>query len=80
VVATSQVVNLNGMATATLSLACPAGHRAIGGGFDASGTSLPLQFLGSVPFSADTWQIKIRLNQVAAVQYTVRLYAVCVAN
>ena len=49
-------------------------------GFDAGGTALPLQLLGSLPLQPDTWQVKVRLNQTTAAQYTLRAYAVCAGN
>ena len=80
VVSTLVSFNINGNATATANASCPAGKQVIGGGFDASGTALQLQLLASFPAAADTWRVMVRLNQVTAVPFSVRTYAICAAS
>jgi sugar (pentulose or hexulose) kinase len=80
VVSTLVTVEINGNQTVTASASCPAGTQVIGGGFDASGTALPLQLLGSFPAGPGTWQVLVRLNQVPPATFSVRSYAICAAS
>jgi hypothetical protein len=77
VTSTFVTVTINGNQTTTVNASCPSGKQAIGGGFDASGTALPLQLLGSFPAAADTWRVLVRLNQITAATFSVRAYAIC---
>jgi hypothetical protein len=80
VVSTLVTVTINGLQTTTGDATCPAGKQVIGGGFDDSGTALPLQLLGSFPAAADTWRVLVRLNQVTFATFSVRTYAICAAS
>jgi hypothetical protein len=80
VASASLTVNVNGLQTVSPVAVCPAGKIVVSGGFDASGTALPLQSLASFPSAPDTWQVKIRLNQATPAVVNVRVYAMCADN
>jgi hypothetical protein len=80
VVNASASVYINGLQTTTQEAVCPAGKVAVGGGFDVSGTGLPLQALASFPVASDTWQVKIRLGQTPAASFDVHTYVICAGN
>jgi hypothetical protein len=71
---------VNGNQTVALNATCPAGKVAIAGGFDVSGNTASLTPVGSFPFSPDTWRLLVRLSQIGAATFQVRVYALCVAS
>lgn len=57
----------------TVSAACPAGHRVVGGGYSA-GAAQPV---GSFPSSPERWAVRVRNESGAATM--VNAVAICVA-
>ena len=70
----TQTVAANG--TTTLTLACPVGKRALGGGYESVGSAV-LHPMASYPPTVDSWKVTLRLSQDTPATIQFRVYVVC---
>jgi hypothetical protein len=74
------VANLGVGATTWYATFCPAGKRAVGGGFEfINGTGGQLTVIASHPTdsSATGWRVQVRNNTGILINTTIRVHAIC---
>jgi len=81
VVSAFPIAAMNGNTTRTVMVACPAGKKVMGGGYESSNVNIALHPVASYPSSEVAWTVTMRLSQVTAVMvpFELRAYAVCAA-
>jgi hypothetical protein len=71
-------ITVGSFATITGNASCPAGKRAIAGGFEALGGAIQMTPNGSYPVSETTWRVVMRnLLTTSLANAQVRVYVVC---
>jgi hypothetical protein len=74
------VANLGPGATTWYLTVCPAGKRAVGGGFEfLNGTGGQLTVIASHPSDAFAtgWRVQVRNNTNISINTTIRVHAIC---
>ena len=63
--------------TVTLSVACPAGKRVFGGGYESVTGLAIVHPIATYPPTVDSWRVTLRLSQPTDATIQFRVYAVC---
>jgi len=81
VMSSTTIAAMNGTNTRTVTAACPAGKKVMGGGYESSNINIALHPVASFPSSDTVWTVTMRLSTVTAVivPFELRAYALCAA-